>query len=73
MDKISRERVANVWRGEWVQKGILVKFVICSKCGTNFEEYFGDYPFCPRCGAPMTKKAVDMVMEKLEALQDADD
>lgn len=72
MDKISLERVKKVWKGERVQKGILVKFVICSKCGTNFEEYFGDYPFCPRCGATMMKKAVDMVMERLEAMYEKD-
>lgn len=29
--------------------------------------------FCPFCGRPMTKEAVDMAMERLEALQDADD
>ena len=67
---VSRERVEMVWRGEWVDKGIVLKFVICSKCGTNFEENFADYPFCPHCGAPMTDEAVEMVMERLEALRD---
>ena len=27
--------------------------------------------FCPSCGAPMTDEAVEMVMERLEALNDA--
>ena len=26
--------------------------------------------FCPACGAPMTDEAVDMVMERMEALKD---
>ena len=26
--------------------------------------------FCPRCGSPLTDEAVDMVMERLEALKD---
>ena len=26
--------------------------------------------FCPSCGAPMTDKAVDMVMERMEVLKD---
>ena len=26
--------------------------------------------FCPKCGKPLTDKAVDMVMERLEALKD---
>ena len=29
-----------------------------------------DFPFCPFCGKPMTDEAVDMVMERLEALKD---
>lgn len=67
---VSREQVEKVLRGEWVDKGIVLKFVICSKCGTNFEENFADYPFCPHCGAPMTDEAVQMVMERMEALKD---
>ena len=31
-----------------------------------------DFPFCPFCGRPMTDEAVQMVMERLEALNDAD-
>ena len=40
----------------------------CSACGWNIEEYVGDYNFCPVCGAAQTDKAVEMVMERLEAL-----
>ena len=29
-----------------------------------------DFPFCPFCGKPMTDEAVEMVMERLEALKD---
>ena len=29
-----------------------------------------DFPFCPFCGAPMTNEAVEMVMERLEALHE---
>lgn len=65
---VSRGQVEKVLRGEWVDKGIVLKFVICSKCGTNFEENFADYPFCPHCGAPMTDEAVEMVMERWEEL-----
>ena len=28
--------------------------------------------FCPRCGSPLTDEAVEMVMERLEALKDGD-
>ena len=40
----------------------------CSICG---KKYIGlETDFCQYCGAPMTDKAVDMVMERLEALYD---
>ena len=61
--------------GEWVQepnKGPAVFY--CSSCGENFEIHsyeFQKYRFCPFCMAPMTDEAVEMVMEKLEALKDA--
>ena len=29
-----------------------------------------DFPFCPFCGKPMTDEAVEMVMERLEALNE---
>lgn len=40
----------------------------CSRCGKQSPDNFLN--FCGYCGAPMTDKAVDMVMERLEALRD---
>ena len=31
-----------------------------------------DFPFCPFCGKPMTDEAVEMVMERLETLNEKD-
>lgn len=68
---VSREQVEKVWRGEWKEnKNVAIESAICSKCKTVFQAYYGNYQFCPRCGAPMTDEAVDMVMERLEALKD---
>ena len=64
---VSRERVEKVWRGEWKCHGDC-GVTECSACGWNIEEYVGDYNFCPVCGAPMTDEAMQMVMERLEAL-----
>ena len=66
---VSRERVEKVWRGEWVNTNKEVgQFCKCSKCGYPIS-YFGiRTQFSPNCGAPMTDKAVQMVMERLEAL-----
>lgn len=65
---VGRERVEEIWRGEWINdEEAMIDSVRCSKCKTVFQAYYGDYQFCPRCGAPMTDEAVDMVMERMEA------
>ena len=76
---ITREQVEKM-KGEWVTKhyvdGILegTNFDECSKCGYQrvFEnpELKTKYMFCPGCGRAMWDEAVDMVMERMEALRD---
>ena len=68
----TREQMEKVWRGEWemVAESAWGKQYKCSKCRTRNSAYSH---FCPACGAPMTDEAVEMVMERLEALKDADD
>ena len=78
---VSREQVEKVWRGEWVEKPystksernrvINCKKYICSVC--NKSNGRKKKNFCPSCGAPMTDEAVEMVMERLEALKDGKD
>ena len=77
---ITREQ-AEKMRGEWIdcdggkfpvdKYGQPCGWAKCSACGeylTASDEYPCIGHFCPNCGAPMTDKAVDMVMERLEAL-----
>lgn len=82
---ITREQVEKM-RGEWEWFDETVGTPIdgyerewgwqCSKCKTVLPDEFDnpdDSPamrFCQWCGAPMTDKAVDMVMERLEELRD---
>ena len=61
---VSREQVAKVWKGKW-QRG--TKDWVCSKCGRSHTFVKS---FCPNCGAPMTDKAAQMVMERLKALHE---
>lgn len=66
---VSREQVEKMWRGEWKRdkwpSG--THRIICNRCG----EWNGKTTnFCSHCGAPMTDEAVEMVMERLEALKD---
>ena len=78
---VSREQVEKM-RGEWITKhyvdGILegTNFDECSKCGYQrvFEnpELKTKYMFCPGCGRAMWDEAVDMVMERLEEVLNAD-
>ena len=68
---VSREQVEKVWRGEWVGvPNMGVCDTACSKCGYCPGIRFWDSAFCPNCGAPMTDEAVEMVMERMEALND---
>lgn len=79
---VSREQVEKVWRGEWIGDndekvgtidGSPIKSATCSACGNwlvGSNEYDCSGYFCPTCGSPMTDEAVEMVLERLEALHD---
>ena len=79
---VSREQVEKVWRGEWMGSAdgyadgeLVYDTWECSHCGYVIDEE--DDPdmlpqFCPKCYAAMTDKAVEMVMERLEALHETD-
>ena len=79
---VSREQVEKVRRGEWVDKGWdgdfswkidgrghCWKVIECSQCQCKVSAQTN---FCPNCGALMTDEAVQMVMERLEALNEKD-
>lgn len=65
---VSREQVEKVWRG-------------CEKCNGagEYSRYAENLTkillakYCPHCGRPLTDEAVEMVMERLEALKDGED
>ena len=70
---VSRERVERVC-GKWIIPTVIggraFNIPHCSvcngvPCGTD-----ENTKFCAHCGAPMTDEAVQMVMERLEALKD---
>ena len=71
---VSREQVERM-RGEWMfpifgdQQDANDPRCQCSECG-SIETPLARHRFCPSCGAPMTDEAVQMVMERLEALND---
>ena len=70
---VSREEVEKVWRGEWEDMRESYNDVPKRRCSRCKSVFIGlDTPFCEVCGAPMTDEAVDMVMERLEALKDAE-
>ena len=66
----TREQVEKVWRGEWKHYlpplGAGDVQCRCTRCGRTPDV---ETPFCAWCGAPMTDEAVDMVMERLEEVQ----
>lgn len=68
----SREHVEKVWRGGWIAVREAVGGYKCSRCKAEAvldcnDEFVLDN-FCPRCGAAMTDEAVEIVMERIEAL-----
>ena len=70
---VSREQVEKVWRGEWKHThssdNFWTEVWVCSCCG--LEDDNGDcFDFCPSCGSPMTDEAVEMVMEKINNMEE---
>ena len=73
---VSRERVEQVWRGCKACKGAYfatgtLRFV--SPVDADHELVTtanGTFAFCANCGRPMMDEAVQMVMERLEALNE---
>ena len=68
---VSREQVEKVWRGEWKPTEVpyMNECEDCSVCGYRTVWGHG-FRFCPACGRAMTDEAVEMVVERLEALKD---
>ena len=77
---VSREQVEKVWRGcpeckprcglcvhmgQWDKYG---KPYVCEKC-VGFSNFESDQKFCECCGRPLTDEAVEMVMERMDELQ----
>ena len=68
---VSREQVEKVWRGEWkpTEYPYMNECEDCSVCGYRTPWGHG-FRFCPACGAAQTDEAVQMVMERMEALHE---
>ena len=73
---VSREQVEKVWRGKWrLFDDCANEGLYCSQCGKKV--YRVEYAnvkmatrFCPNCMSAMTDEAVEIVMERLEALNE---
>lgn len=65
---VSREQVENVWIGEWqmVSNGSGV----CSECHRQ-DKIDPLAKFCRYCGAALTDEAVEMVLERMETINNA--
>ena len=76
---VSREQVEKVWSpcnfcagAKYITGGVTAVYPVSE---TRQQETIaeGDFDFCPVCGRPLTDEAVQMVMERLEALKDGKD
>ena len=71
---ITREQV-EMMRGKFFQAGIDDVAQDTWRCSRCLAQEFGNIQginFCPSCGSPLTDEAVDMVMERLEEVLNAD-
>lgn len=68
---VSQEQVEQVWGGcEWCDE----EWGTCNPITNRFTmPPRGGIRFCPMCGKPLTDEAVQMVMERMEALHDTGD
>ena len=73
---VSREQVENVWSpcnfcagAKYITGGVTAVYPVSE---TRQQETLaeGDFDFCPVCGRPLTDEAVQMVMERMEALHE---
>ena len=66
---VTREQVEKM-RGEWIVEdvGNGDRRKKCSLCNQPISGWWGRDRFCANCGSPMTDEAVEIVMERLEAL-----
>lgn len=78
---VSRDQVEKVWRGcSWCNnEGKKPENWECSlldddgfSVAVGSEVVWTNAEFCPVCGRPLTDEAVEMVMERLEELKDAE-
>ena len=69
---VSREQVEKVWRGKWelVRRMAASIECKCPKCQRTVIFTGKPANFCEKCGSANTDEAVEMVMEKMEALKD---
>ena len=73
---ITREQVEKVYPGCRMCSGWnTVKLKPCANgdLGVQLASGYVDFPFCPFCGKPQTDEAMQMAVERLEALKDARD
>ena len=73
---VSREQVEKVWSpcnfcagAKYITGGVTAVYPVSE---TRQQETLaeGDFDFCPVCGRPLTDEAVEMVMERMEALHE---
>ena len=76
---VSRERVEKAWSpcnfcagAKYITGEVTAVYPVSE---THQQETLaeGDFDFCPVCGRPITDEAVEMVMERLEALYERND
>ena len=72
---VTREQVEKAWKvdpEERYDPYQLFLWTACPRCGREFIEEWPE-DFCPKCGAAFTDEAVEMVMERLNELNNEEE
>ena len=72
---VSREQVEKVLRGEWGRYCFSDDShgYQCKNCGVQLDDPVYYRSFCPKCGKAMTDEAVEMVMERINKMEETGD
>lgn len=53
VEQTPKASVAVISEGKWLIESTQITKAVCSACGTNYQEYYKHFRYCPRCGAKM--------------------
>ena len=73
---ITKEQVERVWKSGWKEIDPYKHYpypggvVERQRCGMEIDGCYENYNFCPRCGGTLTDKDIEVIVERIEKLNE---